>query len=584
MKMLGKRDSNSDEVRNKKGEGVKMLKNKLGLAILFFCLTICMMIPVSVQAEGTIQALTIDGTSIYKNGTITDNYELSEGLSYDPGSNTITMTNYHSSDDPFGIEYRGTADIRIVVSGNNTISSGLIVLNSYYGECEMGDLYISGQGTLVASGDTFLIAQLNAMSEDYSRKQADVYIENVTLTGGGIMLNSGDVHIKDAKMNINGSIYGLNGGPRFGIYTGALKSGYEGELFIENSDLEFQNCDAQLHCTAYHFSGVNIYGGESAASYQIEASELFHEEKYKTSYTFYEASYDYGYLRITPQDLGLPEKDSTSSEPTPGDTDSSGQDSGAPEKDNTSSEPASGDTNSSGQDSGLPEKDNAGSQPTSSDTNSSGVVSKSQPQELKQLSKGTVIENVSGGNYKVSGMGMVEFTKPVGAKKTVVIPNNITKDGVSYRVTSIAANAFKNNKKVTKVVIGGNVQKIGANAFSGCKKLKSVSTKSMLTSIGAKAFSKCTALTGIDLPYNLKSVGKQAFLGCSKLKKINIHMQNIAKGKIGSKAFSGVNRNVTVNIYNMAAYFNDSKAAAIKKILKAKGMPAKAKYKIKTDF
>ena len=560
MKMLGKRDSNSDEVRNKKGEGVKMLKNKLGLAILFFCLTICMMIPVSVQAEGTIQTLTIDGTSIYKNGTITDNYELSEGLSYDPGSNTITMANYHSSDDPFGIEYRGTADIRIVVSGNNTISSGLIVLNSYYGECEMGDLYISGQGTLVASGDTFLIAQLNAMSEDYSRKQADVYIENVTLTGGGIMLNSGNVHIKDAKMNINGSIYGLNGGPRFGIYTGALKSGYEGELFIENSDLEFQNCDAQLHCTAYHFSGVNIYGGESAASYQIEASELFHEEKYNTSYTFYEASYDYGYLRITPQDLGLPEKD------------------------NTSSEPASGDTNSSGQDSGLPEKDNAGSQPTSSDTNSSGVVSKSQPQELKQLSKGTVIENVSGGNYKVSGTGMVEFTKPVGAKKTVVIPNNITKDGVSYRVTSIAANAFKNNKKVTKVVIGGNVQKIGANAFSGCKKLKSVSTKSMLTSIGAKAFSKCTALTGIDLPYNLKSVGKQAFLGCSKLKKINIHMQNIAKGKIGSKAFSGVNRNVTVNIYNMAAYFNDSKAAAIKKILIAKGMPAKAKYKIKTDF
>ena len=58
-------------------------------------------------------------------------------------------------------------------------------------------------------------------------------------------------------------------------------------------------------------------------------------------------------------------------------------------------------------------------------------------------------------------------------------------DGVSYRVTSIADNAFKNNKKITRVVIGSNIVTIGKNvtkieknAFYGCGKLEKITIQS----------------------------------------------------------------------------------------------------------
>lgn len=62
---------------------------------------------------------------------------------------------------------------------------------------------------------------------------------------------------------------------------------------------------------------------------------------------------------------------------------------------------------------------------------------------------------MSGGNYKVTGNGEVEFTKPAGKQKTVKIPKTIKQNGITYSVTSIAANAFKNNRQITKIRAGG---------------------------------------------------------------------------------------------------------------------------------
>lgn len=198
---------------------------------------------------------------------------------------------------------------------------------------------------------------------------------------------------------------------------------------------------------------------------------------------------------------------------------------------------------------------------------------------IAQLPSGTVINDVSGDSYKVTGIGTVAFTKPAKNKTTVKVPDSISKDGVSYLVTSIAPNAFKNNKKVKKVVLGSNIQKIGSNVFYGCKKLKTVSLNNGLTSVGAKAFYKCTALTRIRLPYSLLSIGKQAFYDCKKLKKIDVWMDKVVKGKIGNKAFSGIYSKVAVTIYN-----NTTKLKSIQKILKSKGVPSKAKYTGKIAF
>lgn len=85
--------------------------------------------------------------------------------------------------------------------------------------------------------------------------------------------------------------------------------------------------------------------------------------------------------------------------------------------------------------------------------------------------------------------------------KTITIPSTVTVDGVTYKVTAIADNAFKNNKKVTKVVIPDNIITIGKNAFNGCSKLKTIQIKS--TKLTSKSISK-NAFKGISKKVTIK--------------------------------------------------------------------------------
>ncbi len=100
--------------------------------------------------------------------------------------------------------------------------------------------------------------------------------------------------------------------------------------------------------------------------------------------------------------------------------------------------------------------------------------------------------------------GTVQFMKSGNKKaKVVSLPAAVNSNGITYKVTSIAANAFKNNKSVTKVVIGKNISNIGKNAFKGCSKLKTITIKSSkLTNknVGAKAFAGIHAKATVKVP------------------------------------------------------------------------------------
>lgn len=202
------------------------------------------------------------------------------------------------------------------------------------------------------------------------------------------------------------------------------------------------------------------------------------------------------------------------------------------------------------------------------------VIAKIVPPE-PTATPGKVMKNTAvNGVFKVLGDGKtVEFTKVLSTKKaTVKIPNTITIDGVSCKVVKIAANAFKNNKKLTTIAIGSNVQVIGNNAFLNCKKLKKVKGMTGVTEIGSQAFKGCTALTGITIPQNVQSIGKMAFASCKKLKNITVKTSMLSNGSVGAKAFSGTYAKATVKV--PASQLN-----AYKKLLKSKGMSRKAKYK-----
>lgn len=55
----------------------------------------------------------------------------------------------------------------------------------------------------------------------------------------------------------------------------------------------------------------------------------------------------------------------------------------------------------------------------------------------------------------------VSYKKQSTKKKKIVIPDQVTINGYTYKVTSIADNAFKNNKNITTVIIGKNIKRIG---------------------------------------------------------------------------------------------------------------------------
>lgn len=126
------------------------------------------------------------------------------------------------------------------------------------------------------------------------------------------------------------------------------------------------------------------------------------------------------------------------------------------------------------------------------------------PQALPKgtkITKGKLVYKVTKSSVK---NGTVEFVKTASKSlKTISIPASITKDGIVYKVTSIAKNALKNNKKVTTLIVGKNVKTIGVNAFYGCKKLKTISiltTKLTKKTVGKNAFKGIYSKATIKVP------------------------------------------------------------------------------------
>lgn len=126
----------------------------------------------------------------------------------------------------------------------------------------------------------------------------------------------------------------------------------------------------------------------------------------------------------------------------------------------------------------------------------------------KSKKAGDKIKDKKGNEYKITGTAKnkktVTFLKvSAKAKKTITIPETISVEGVTYKVTEIASQAFAGNKKITRAVIGTNVESIGKKAFYNCKKLHKIVIKSKklkASRIGKNAFAKLNAKAVITVP------------------------------------------------------------------------------------
>ena len=132
------------------------------------------------------------------------------------------------------------------------------------------------------------------------------------------------------------------------------------------------------------------------------------------------------------------------------------------------------------------------------------------------VSVGTKITDKKTGNiYKVTSSRPSSQTVAfIGnkVKTSVTIPTTIKIKGATYKVTEISTNAFKNNRKLKKVVIGQNIVRIGKNAFYGCKKLTSITIKSSrltLKNIGKNAFKNTSPKATVKVPKKQKALYNQ---------------------------------------------------------------------------
>ena len=227
---------------------------------------------------------------------------------------------------------------------------------------------------------------------------------------------------------------------------------------------------------------------------------------------------------------------------------------------------------------------------------------KTYPEDLEWITyatEGTTFKNKSlNAEFKVTkAMETVAYVGSTNKKATsITIPKTVKKDGITYKITSLNKNAFKNNKKLEKVTVGNNVTTIGASAFQGCAALKTVKIGSKVTNINQKAFygcsklanltigqnvttieasafQNCTSLKKFTIPSKVKKIGEKAFYGDKKVTSITIKTSKLTAGNVGKQAFTTVGSN---NYKKLTVTVPKSKFKAYKTLLNNKGLSKKA--------
>lgn len=176
-------------------------------------------------------------------------------------------------------------------------------------------------------------------------------------------------------------------------------------------------------------------------------------------------------------------------------------------------------------------------------------------EESDALDVGDITEDAkSGDEYEIISNNRdvicVKYIESANPKAMIVkIPATIeTEEGKVCKVTSISKSAFKNNRKLKKVVIGENVSAIGTKAIFGCKNLSTVTIGKNVVSIGAGAFSNCTKLTRLTIPAKVTRIGANAFSGCKKLRKLEIKSRKLNSKGLNKKSFKGIPKKTLIRV------------------------------------
>lgn len=93
---------------------------------------------------------------------------------------------------------------------------------------------------------------------------------------------------------------------------------------------------------------------------------------------------------------------------------------------------------------------------------------------------------------------------------TLIIPDSIVYDNVTYPVTAIGYQAFA-YAEMDSVVIPNTIKTIGMWAFGPCQNLTSVVIPNSVTEIGQGAFGGCHNIVSVTLPDSITAIANQTF-------------------------------------------------------------------------
>ncbi len=129
----------------------------------------------------------------------------------------------------------------------------------------------------------------------------------------------------------------------------------------------------------------------------------------------------------------------------------------------------------------------------------------------------------------------------------VVIPETVTYNGQTLRVTEIGNQAFYKCDGLTSVTIPSSILKVSVEAFANCSALRTISFPNSVKEFGTKAMENCVSLEEVELPDGISLIPSNMFNNCEKLKAIDIPG---TVTEIGTLAFSGCKALTTVVVPN----------------------------------
>ncbi len=108
-------------------------------------------------------------------------------------------------------------------------------------------------------------------------------------------------------------------------------------------------------------------------------------------------------------------------------------------------------------------------------------------------------------------------------KKTIKLgdySNEIEEIIIPEGVEKIEVAAFRNFKKLKRVILPSTIKEISYGAFKGCISLENIKIPDGIISIGKEAFANCTSLKEISLPDVMVDISSGVFENCESLEKI----------------------------------------------------------------